>query len=57
MQGRLLGIDRLFLSEVVDVAISLSHGCDPEVAENAARIRKEVSREEDRSVPPPLALQ
>ena len=44
----MLGIDRLFLPEVVDVAIRLSHGCDPEVAENADRIRQEAGREEER---------
>lgn len=48
LQGRVLGIKENFLSRVVDVAIRLSPGCDEEVAKNAARIKQEVEREEER---------
>lgn len=44
----MLGIKDNFLSKVVDVAISLSPGCDEEVPRNGARIKQEVEREEER---------
>ena len=48
MQGRVLGIDGQFLPKIVEVAISLSAGCDQDVQESADRIKQEVAREEDR---------
>ena len=48
MQGRVLGIEKPFISDVISVAISLSPGCDEDVVKNSDRICKEASREEDR---------
>lgn len=47
-QGALLGISEVFTPAVAAVAVSLSGGCDPEVAKNADRIYEELEREESR---------
>lgn len=47
----MLGIKDQFLPKIVGTAITLSAGCDPEVAKNSDRIKQEVAREEDRSRP------
>lgn len=54
MQGRVLGIEKPFIAEVIDVVINLSHGCDQAVAQNAERIKSEASREESRLEPRPF---
>ena len=56
MQGRVLGIDGQFLPKIVEVAISLSAGCDQDVQGNADRIKQEVAREEDRCACPVIAF-
>ena len=48
VQGHLLGIQGTFLGPVAQVAIDLSHGCDPAVLKNADRILKELQLEEER---------
>lgn len=48
LQGRILGIEGLFISKVIDVAIKLSHECDDSVSQNADRIKQEATREEER---------
>lgn len=47
-QGALLGISDVFTPAVAAVAVSLSGGCDPEVAKSADRIYEELEREETR---------
>ena len=48
VQGHLLGIQGTFLRPVAQVAIDLSHGCDPAVLKNADRILRELQLEEER---------
>lgn len=48
LKGRLLGIRKPFVAQVADAAVSLSHGCDPGVEKNRARLLEEITREEER---------
>lgn len=48
VQGRLLGIKEPFTPAVAEVAVALSGGCDPQVAQQAARVYRELEREESR---------